>query len=287
MLGDVTDEIPNAGQATVAQLLNHTSGIPSWEDDPAWIRAGRGDRLDVAHTWGKAETLQYIAGSKPLAEAGQHFSYANTNFTLLGLIIENHTGREVMHEIRQRILDPLGLENIYLEGFEPVPGQRVPHRYHWATADFVNNAGINAAFPEIRPGLIDASASNLSVEWTAGGMVATMSDLALYGRALREGRLLDENSMAFMMDWFPIKEGLQNGHNLFRTVYQDGHATIGHSGGVLGFTAALYWVEGTDVVVAVGSNVGSMHAGKVPASASAMAASRDFVELAMTLARAD
>ncbi len=46
LLGVAVAGIPNADQATIAQLLNHTGGVPSWEDDPAWIHEGRGDRLD-------------------------------------------------------------------------------------------------------------------------------------------------------------------------------------------------------------------------------------------------
>ena len=56
----VLQGIPNAPKATIAQLLNHTSGIPSWEDDPKWIVEGRGKRLNPAKIWGKTETLDYI-----------------------------------------------------------------------------------------------------------------------------------------------------------------------------------------------------------------------------------
>ena len=78
-----------------------------------------------------------------------------------------------------------------------MPEQQLPHRYHWATPTFLEEAGVNATFSDVRPDLIDASGSNLSVEWTAGGMVSTARDLALYGTALRDGRLLNPESMAF------------------------------------------------------------------------------------------
>jgi D-alanyl-D-alanine carboxypeptidase len=51
ILGTAVDGVPNADTATVAQLLNHTSGIPSWEDDPTWIRHGRGDLIEVSRIW--------------------------------------------------------------------------------------------------------------------------------------------------------------------------------------------------------------------------------------------
>jgi D-alanyl-D-alanine carboxypeptidase len=286
LLGTAVEDIPNAQRATVAQLLNHTGGIPSWEDDPDWIRDGRGATLDVDHLWGKTETLDYIVGHEPLDEPGVAYSYANTNFTLLGMIIEKVTGAEAVNEIHRRILEPLDLSDIHLEGFEPVPAGQLPHRYHWATPTFREAAGVNPAFTEVRPNLIDVTASNLSVEWTAGGMVASARDLALYAVALRDGRLLGPESMAFMFDWFPAGDGVQVGHNLFRTQYPGGPTLIGHSGSVLGFTGSLYWVEGADVVVAVVTNVGTMHSGRVPGSAGSVARSRDFIEAAMRVAGA-
>lgn len=290
LLGSAVEGIPNADKATIAQLLNHTGGVPSWEDDPAWIHDGRGAGLDLARVWGKQDTLNYIKGHPPLAGPGEKYSYANTDFTLLGMIIEKVTGQEAVNEIHRRILTPLGLKDIYFEGFEPVPKSCLPHRYHWATADFRRIAGIPAAFPEVRPGLIDASRSNLSVEWMAGAMVATARDLALYAVALRDGRLLKPESMKFMMEWVPVPESFpgavraQIGHNLFRVEYPEGLTIIEHNGGVLGFSAVLYWVEGMDAVVAVLCNVGAMHSGKVPGVIYPVGENRPFIEQAIRVA---
>ncbi len=284
ILGNAVAGVPNADKATLLQLLNHTGGVPSWEDDSVWIREGRGDQLDVHHIWGKDETLKYIEGHQPLAPPGEKFSYANTNFTLLGMVIEKVTGHTAVEEIHERILDPLGLKDIRLEGFEPVPEERVPHRYHWDTPTFRKTAGINAAFHQVRPDLFDATGSNLSVEWTAGGMVATARDLAAYGEALRDGRLLSPRAMAIFTEWFPINEVVAVGHNFFRVAVPGRPVLIEHSGSVLGFTGELYWVEGTDVVVAVVSNVGTMHVGRSPASAPSVAADPQFVRLAIEVA---
>ncbi|MBW1784651.1 MAG: beta-lactamase family protein [Deltaproteobacteria bacterium] len=284
LLRAAVEGIPNADKATIAQLLNHTGGIPSWEDDPAWIRDGRGDQLDVSRIWDKTATLPYIKGHAPLANPGEKFSYANTNFTLLGMIIEKLTGNDVVDEIHRRILTSIGLKNIYLEGFEPVPEGQLPHRYHWATPAFRHNAGVNAAFPEVRPGLIDASRSNLSVEWTAGGMVAPAQDLALYAVALRDRRLLTSQSMDFMTEWVPVGEGVQVGHNLYLVEYPDDLTIIGHNGDVLGFSGSMYWIEGMDAAVSVVCNVGAMHSGGVPGTACSVAQKREFIELVIRVA---
>jgi D-alanyl-D-alanine carboxypeptidase len=57
---DVWHGIPNAGKATIGSLMRHQSGIPSWEDDPKWIREGRGAEMEVGKLWKKEETLEYI-----------------------------------------------------------------------------------------------------------------------------------------------------------------------------------------------------------------------------------
>lgn len=210
------------------------------------------------------------------------------------MLIEKITGNDAVTEIRRRILDPLRLSDIRLEGFEPVPNERIPRRYHRATPTFKEIAGVNPAFTEPRPGLIDATGSNLSVEWTAGGMIATACDLARYGAALRGGQLLNPESMKFLTEWYTIDDRSQVGHNVFRDTYPSGAALVGHDGNVLGFTGSLYWIEGVDVVVAVVANVGSMHstsagtgtaaADQVPGTASLVSRQPRFIELAAGLA---
>ncbi len=277
-----TAGIANADTATVAQLMDHSAGIPSWEDDPVWIREGRGSGLDVAQRWGKQQTLDYIRGPghPPLHAPGSAYSYANTHHTLLGLLIERVTGRSAESEVRRRILQPLGLESTWLEGFEPGRPELLPRRYHYATPEFLRDAGVAAPFREVWPGLIDASASNLSVEWTAGGMVTTPRDLAEFMRALRDGRLLKPESLRFMTRWTqPAGGGGQVGHGLFRDTRGD-EASIGHTGSVLGFTGSAYWLEREDAIVVVLSNVGTMHSGKVPVSASSVARDSEFAALA-------
>ncbi len=69
-------------------------------------------------------------------------------------------------------------------------------------------------------------------------MVATARDLAAYGEALRDGRLLSPPSMAIFTDWFPINERLGVGHNFFRLARPGEPVLIEHTGSVLGFTGS-------------------------------------------------
>jgi D-alanyl-D-alanine carboxypeptidase len=282
-----TEGIHNASMATVESLLRHTSGIESWEDDPIWIKDGRGKDLDPNKTWHKSETLNYIrrAHPNPSGPKPGTYSYSNTNFTLLGLIIETLTHNTAESEIRSRILSPLGMKNTYLERFEPPHHpERVSKRHHWATPTFRSTAGICPSFPLLRENLLDASSSNLSVEWVAGGMLSTPSDLAAFFLALRDGGLLSPSSLAIVKDWMPAESGLEVGHGLFRFEGPRWHGKwIGHFGSVLGFTGALLWVEEGDCVVCVLANVGTMHCGEVPSSAVSVVAGSEFLRLAVEL----
>ncbi|MBN4055433.1 beta-lactamase family protein [bacterium AH-315-K03] len=275
---DVAGRISGADKVNIAQLLNHTGGIPSWEDDSAWIKEGRGEKLDVKRLWKPQDTLSYIECTALLNEPGEAYSYANTNHTLIGLIIEKITGNNIIEEIKRRILKPVGIMDIYLEGFQTLPVKRLTQRYHYATSKFKKTAGIEKSFKMVTPELIDVSTSNLSVEWVAGGMVATASDLALYAAAFRTGELLKPESMAFVHEWFPIDEKRKVGHGLFHSTVDEQYNLIGHTGGVLGFSAAMHWLEFHDIVMVILANVGTMHIEKKRPNAVSMAVNPDFIK---------
>lgn len=257
-------DIANAAAATLAQLMNHTSGIPSWEDEPRWIRDARGADVDPRRRWRPIDTLDYIRGKPTLGPPGSAYHYSNTNYTLLGLVIEQVTGRTLVIEIEQRILQRLGLRDTFLEGYQAIPPGRAARRYHFATEQFRNAAGVSPLFTQVRPGLIDVSSSTLAPEWAAGGLLSTAHDLATFGVALRDGRLLTPKQMSFMQAWRPAEVGSEVGHGLFRFSRGNGLHTIGHNGAVLGFGAQMEWIDGGDAVIVSLSNVGTIHAGDVP-----------------------
>ena len=259
-LGSIAEAVPNASKATIGELLNHTSGIPSWEDVPRWIRMARGAGANPHRIWGKGDCLPFIADSAPVAPTGERYGYSNTNYTLLGLIVERITAVDLVTHLHERLRKPLGLKDVFLAGFELLPVDRMSGRYHRATPAYFDVAGMNERFRQVRPGLIDVSESNLSAEWAAGGIVAIASDVALFGAALAEGRILGTEGMSWMTDWLSTGSDFEAGRGLFRKAY-DGTCLIGHSGDVLGSSATMYWIEGSDMAVAVLCNAGSMHSG--------------------------
>lgn len=283
---EIYRDIDTAAEANVDLLLSHETGIDNWEDDPAWIKAGRGSKLDPAHKWTNIEPLDYIRRPRLTAPERGNYYYANTNYELLGFMIEKITQNTAEAEIRRRILAPLGMENTFLEGFEEQNQGTMTKRYHFATEEYREAAGINVAFPELQDGkLIDCTASNLSVEWTAGGMVSTPSDLVKFATAIRDGKLLSAESLATMKMWRPTSSGTSEmGHGLFRMRDSEKDGWLGHFGGVLGLTAALWWKEEGDCVISVLSNVGVIHSGDVPSSGAHVVIKSKIRELAAQLA---
>lgn len=281
---EILRDIPNASTATLSELLSHMSGVPSAEDDPVWIVEGRGRDLDPDKMWTKSETLDYIRHplSDPSITPGE-FSYSNSGYTILGLVIEKITGFTVESEIRRRILKRLGMEDTYMEGFEEAQPERLPHRYHFATEEFRETAGVCPRFTEPRPGLIDASASNMSVEWVAGGLISSQKDLLTFAMALRSGQLLSPEATKLMQEWKTAEDKVMIGLGLFRIQNEQG-MWLGHTGSTLGFTGCFCWAEEADCAIAVLCNVGTMHCGYVPSHATTIALKTEFSELALELA---
>ncbi|TGO36370.1 hypothetical protein BHYA_0127g00260 [Botrytis hyacinthi] len=250
------DGIGNANDATIGSLPSHTAGIKSWEDDLNWITEARGKKLDSKAIWGKKDTLNYVRRPSRL-ETG-HFSYSNTNYTLLGLIVERITGHSAESEIRRTILDSLNLMNTFLEGFEEVESRKenVPHRYHFATDIFHKTAGVCPSFSEHKWNDVDLVNAN--------------------------GKLLSPSSMDLLKTRQPATESTKIGHGIFRSGNSRTQENwLGHNGSVLGFTGSLWWNDEIDCVVCVLANVGTMHAGKVSSSAPQIAFESGFLEAAV------
>ena len=99
-------EVPNGANITIRQLLQMTSGLFNYTDDPAWNQALDANRQRV---WSPQELVAIALAHPPYFAPGTDFHYSNTNTVLLGLIIEQITGNNVADEFARRIFTPLGM----------------------------------------------------------------------------------------------------------------------------------------------------------------------------------
>lgn len=171
--------LPYEEPITVAQLLQHTSGLHDYKED-LWpdVRAVRDGRYRTY----TPEQLVAVATAYPLESVpGTAFAYSNTGYIVLGMLIEKVTGRSVESELRSRVLRPAGMRDTYLAGafpFLPDPAMR--------------------GYESLDGRMVDLTSYDMSVSWTTGALVSTSDDVNRFYAALLGGRLLPAEQLARM-----------------------------------------------------------------------------------------
>jgi D-alanyl-D-alanine carboxypeptidase len=236
--GLVHGEGIDASMITVRQLLQHTSGLPNY------TTAIAAEIEKIQHAYLSPRDLLDLALAQPATGApGEKWEYSNTNYVLLGLLIERMTERPIFEEVTERIIEPLGLTHTYFPtvGEEDFRGEH-PTGYH-----------VSAAGEQI-----DVSELDPSWGWAAGQIIATPSELNEFMRAVVDGRLLSEESMTQMQTTVPSDEslwpGAAYGLGLERYPLSCGGEIWGHGGDIHGFETRNGVAEdGTAFTVAVTS----------------------------------
>jgi D-alanyl-D-alanine carboxypeptidase len=236
--GRVIARFPDAPRITVRMLLDHTSGIP----DYASTKEFEGKVLaDPRRHWKVDEFLDLAASMTPRFAPGKGWGYSNTDYNLLGLVIEQATGKPWRAVIRERIIDQLGLKHTSL----PEPGH--------------NSIGSDAAhgYELVNGKLRDVTDVDPSMADAAGGdaLVTTTADLAHFLNALLAGQLFEHAKTLKEMLTFVDAKGAPGlvGYGLGLQRYQlpGGVEVIGHAGGTAGYLAFVGHLPVQNVDVAM------------------------------------
>ncbi|MFI9638773.1 serine hydrolase domain-containing protein [Micromonospora sp. NPDC051925] len=204
-------------QVTVRMLLNHTSGLGDYPD--AILRTVD-DFEALRHRTFTPQELVQIGLSLPATHApGVAYSYSNTNYIVLGMLLEHLTGGTVAAEVGRRILRPLGLRDTYFPG----------------TRTHIRGPHSRAYVPLADGTLGDFSVYNMSWGWAAGEIVSTPHDVNRFYRALLAGRLLPPAQLAAMQTIVPNPTDPTAGYGLGLSWAQLPCGPVwGHTGGVIG-----------------------------------------------------
>ncbi len=209
---------------TIEHLLTHTSGIPEYTEGD-WMIAGQRPLT-------RAEVLARFT-SKPLEFApGAKWSYSNSNYYLLGLVIEKLTNQKYLDAIRERVMLPAGMAH---SGACTTPA--LAHGYASAV------------------GPVDALPFDNGPPFAAGALCATAPDLIAWQRALEHGKVISPASLAAMRTNKLLSTGAPSGYGygVFIADLQ-GHHRIEHEGGIQGFISELARYPDDDVTVVVLAN---------------------------------
>ncbi|NYH55659.1 D-alanyl-D-alanine carboxypeptidase [Nocardiopsis arvandica] len=214
--------LPEGHRITVRNLLQHTSGLYNYAD--AFQKPG--DRfLRDRHNHYDPRDLIAIAAEKPLEfEPGSKFEYCNSNYFVIGLLIEKLTGRPYSTEVRERVIDRLGLSNTHLPGDDPnVPE---PHA---------------RGYMQIGGSSVDVTVMNPSEAGCAGEIISTAADLDRFLVALFDGTLLGEEEFTEMTTPLPeemihdLPMGIGYGLGLMRLANDADLDLWGHGAGIPGY----------------------------------------------------
>jgi D-alanyl-D-alanine carboxypeptidase len=209
-LGDAASRIPYADRITVSQLLDHSSGIYATNNDMAYLTTIIGPKADPVRVW-KPDELVALADkdrSKPSGSPGEGHYYSDTNYILLGMIVERTAQLSYKEYVRKTVLQPFGMQSTYFYsdylGKNARPPAPTVQGYLRSTKDLRAVIEPNAMFKPV-PGDygrdVQLLNTTLAAERTdaAGGLVTTLPDLLKFASALFRGRLLSSQSQKFLM----------------------------------------------------------------------------------------
>ncbi|RYZ90808.1 MAG: class A beta-lactamase-related serine hydrolase [Proteobacteria bacterium] len=217
-------------EITVRHLLNHTSGIPDYFTLEDW------EQLDNSEI-SRADLVSKFLSLPRLHKAGEKFAYSNSNYYLLGLIIEQVSGVPYDKFVAERLATKAGLRNTAYCS-EKSDSQQ-----------FAKGYIVNKNQNEL------AKSFNLKHPFSAGGLCSTATDLALWTFALSQGKVVSPHSYTQMVTP-PPGQILSNPSYGFGLQIGTGwnHRYIIHGGGIYGFINQSDYFPDDELIVIVLSN---------------------------------
>jgi D-alanyl-D-alanine carboxypeptidase len=231
--------------ATIRELLDHTSGLYDFFSNPAIDTALLANRRQA---WTPARALGYMRA--PYCAAGTCWHYSNSNYVLLGQVVQQVTGNPVATELRRRFVAPLRLVRTFVQGAEPARG---------TVATSYEVLGSGSSIRTVSQGdgtAISPFTSVVTAAGSAGAIAATSRDLAVWARRIYGGAVLRPAALAAMLD---VSHSVGAGSALpyglgVEEVSLGGRLTEGHNGRLIGAGATMRYLPDSGFSIAVVTN---------------------------------
>ncbi|MBA3713191.1 MAG: beta-lactamase family protein [Pyrinomonadaceae bacterium] len=233
--------LPNAEAITLRMLMKHTSGIPEHVLNEEFIKAIK-EKPDKI--WEPQELLAYVFDKEPLFPAGDGWSYADTNYIVVGMIVERVTKRKLYDEISRRILKPFKLD-------DTIPSdKRIIHRL--IAGYSMPNSPFGVEGRMIVGGRFIV---NPQFEWAGGGFASTAEDLARWAKIMYEGKTFKQLYLIEMLDAVEAKTGKGDKYGLGVQVRQsDLGVSYGHGGWFPGYLSEMEYFPQHKIAIAIQFN---------------------------------
>ena len=219
--GKLSDYLPeyraDIGQkVTIHHLLTHTSGIPSYTDQPGFFENVSRNPYKVVDF-----VKKYASGDLQF-EPGSKFSYNNSGYFLLGAIIERITGKSYEQVLKENILDPVGMKNTGYDHHDTLIQKRA------------------AGYNKTADGYVNAAYLDMSIPYAAGSLYSTVEDLYLWDQALYTDKLISAKSKELMFK--PFLDNYAYGWDVITASFKQNDQPvqiIRHGGGINGFSTII------------------------------------------------
>lgn len=234
--------LPNMEDVTVEMLLQHVSGLPRYVLNSGVWEAVKNNPDKV---WTYEDRLSFIFNSKAVHEAGKGWAYSDTNYLLIGMLIEKITHSDYYQEVVSRLLKPNNLNHTYPAIKRDFEGLSMGY-----SADEM--FGLNGKVVENGRFIF-----NPQMEWTGGGMVSTTSDLARWAEIYYEAKVFSDESLSKIVhptiNGKDITENLSYGMGSFIYSTSVGMA-YGHTGTMPGYNSIFAYFPDKKIAIALQVN---------------------------------
>lgn len=240
-LGEETwfSRLPGGDRITLRMLLSHQSGIPEHVWRPEFHEAISDDPEKV---WDPVELVAYVLDEQPRFPPGEGFAYADTNYVLVGMILERITGTSWYELLRERLLEPLELRDTHPSDRSDLPG-------------LVNGFTSGTGFHEGATVTDGRYFANPQFEWCGGGVASTTADLARWCKHLFAGDVIPASLQEAHLSGGPENRRIRGRYGLGVIVSQTRHGTAcGHSGIMPGYLSQMAYYPDLDLAVAIQFN---------------------------------
>lgn len=264
--GKISDYLPDyrkdvGEKVTVHQLLNHTSGIPSYTGLPGFFQ----DVSRNPYTVG-AFVKKYASNDLEF-EPGSKFSYNNSGYFLLGAIVEKVTGKSYEQVLKEKIFAPVGMKNTGYDHFDTLIERRA------------------TGYQKTPDGYINAPYLDMSIPYAAGSIYSTVDDLYLWDQALYTDRVLSAQSKELMFK--PNLENYAYGWTIRKTSFDEKIPVITHGGGINGFTTTIVRFPGQrHLIVMLDNTAGGSNIDRIAAELAKILYNQPHVLPKMSIAEA-
>ena len=230
-IGTYLPDVPLGAEVTVRQLLSHQSGLPNYTADPTFFLAVLDD---FTRSYTPEEILAFVTDDDP--QPTGTFEYSNTNYILLGMLIEQIDGLSLNESLQKRITGPFGMDNTLFAG----RGVAEPEGLASFWSFGVNSGELGVGYESVA-----------SAAWAAGSLVSTVDDLASFLRLLFGGDILPAAPLAEMTKTGTFGYGL----GLYAALLGADNPGFAHNGSIPGFSSSMGMAPASgDMVVVLTNN---------------------------------